>query len=106
MVPPGFSLEQDARVAQMLVAVDEIELLRLDLPADLAPAQAMAAPSGERARLPGAEFRDQQIRAHHDHRALLRAEHLHISDEAHRAGGRHLRPGLAGAETINAVFEP
>ena len=40
----------------MLIALDEVHLLHLDLPADLAPPQAVAAPAGEGARLPGAEL--------------------------------------------------
>src|SRR6266850_3264288 len=98
--------KQYAGIAQGLIAVDEVELLGLDLPADLAAAQAVAAPGGEQARLPGAEFRDQQIGAHHDHRALHRAERLHVGHQAHGAGGRHLRPGLAGAKAVDAVLEP
>ena len=54
-------LEHEAEIAEVLIAINQIDLLHRDLPRLISPRQTMAAPTGERAGLASAEFRDQQV---------------------------------------------
>src|SRR5262249_21431804 len=98
------SLDHDAGIAQVLVAVDQVDLAYLDFPAVRGFGEAMAAPAREVARAVDAEFADQQVGAHHARVALLGGEYLDIRDHAHGAGLGRLRPGIAGAQPVDAVL--
>src|SRR6266700_317177 len=62
-IPPDRNplLENDARVAQVLVAVDEVDLPHLDFPARLRLHEAVTAPAGEEAGAVHSKFADQKI---------------------------------------------
>ena len=75
-----------------------------DLPAPVALDEAMAAPAGQIARAVDAELADQEVRAHHAGGASAGGEHLDIGDHPHGARLRRLRPGIAGAQAVDAVF--
>src|ERR1700722_1758052 len=99
-------LQNDARIADALIAVDQVHLLGLDLPRRAVAHHAMAGPAGQHARLVAPELADQEIRAQH---ALVLApggKGFHIGDQPHGARGRRLRPGEAGAKAVDAVLQP
>src|SRR5713101_1792342 len=99
------SLEHDAGIAQVLVAVDEIDLPDLDLPAVLFTLhKTVAAPARQQSRAVDAELADEEIRAHHAGVALLGGERLDVGDHPHGARFRRLRPGIARAQAVDAVL--
>src|SRR5262249_49693493 len=57
--------KHNAGIAKILVAVDQVDLPHLDLPAIRRAHEAMAAPAGEEPRPVHPELADQEIRAHH-----------------------------------------
>src|SRR5579862_6218490 len=99
-------LEDDAWIADALVAIDEVDLLGLDLPASAVAHDAMPRPAGEHSGLIAPEFADQKIRAHHAGVVARGGKNLDIGDEAHRARRRRLRPGEAGAHAVDPILEP
>src|SRR4029450_11196733 len=54
-----------ARIAEVLVALEQVDLLRDDFPAGTPLPQPVAAPAGQDAGFIAPEFADQEIRAHH-----------------------------------------
>src|SRR5580704_2398091 len=102
----GEGLKDDARIAYTLVAIDEVDLLGLDLPASAVAQDAMPRPAGEHSGLIAPEFADQKIRAHHAGVVARGGKNLDIGDEAHRARRRRLRPGEAGAHPVDPILEP
>ncbi len=99
------SSQHDAGIAQVLVAVNQVDLAHLDLPASRALDEAVSAPAREVARAVDAELADQVVRAHHaGGTVVLRLEHLDVADHADGARLRRLRPGITGAQTIDAVL--
>src|SRR6266849_237851 len=99
------SLDYDAGIAQVLVAVDEIDLPDLDFPAVIfILRKTVAAPARQKPRAVDAELADEEIRAHHAHRARTGGEHLDVGDHPHGAGFRRLRPGIARAQAVDAVL--
>src|SRR3954468_13691390 len=97
ILPP---LQQHARIAQALVAVDQVDLLRLDS----ATGQPVRAPRRDHAGLLGAKLGHQEIGA--DHPLLAGTEHFDIAHLPHTTARRHLRPRFAGAQAKDAVLEP
>src|SRR5262245_4863896 len=87
--------EHDARIAQILVVVDQVDQPHLDLPAVRRAHEAMAATAGEESRSVHAELADQEIRADHEGGAGIGHEHFDVRDHTHRARLRRLRPGIA-----------
>src|SRR5262249_9126528 len=83
-------LEHDAGVAQVLVAVDQIDLPYLDQPALGALDEAVAAPAREIARAVDAKLADQEIRAHHAGLFVGGREYLDVRHHPHGAGFRRL----------------
>src|SRR5262245_47450577 len=57
--------EHDAGIAQILIAVDQVHLPHLDLPAMCGAHEPMATPTREESRAVHAELADQEIRADH-----------------------------------------
>src|SRR5580692_5181411 len=97
----GGLLEDDAWIADALVAIDQVDLLGLDLPAGAVAHHAMPGPAGEHSGLIAPEFADQEIRPHHARVLARGGEDFDIGDEAHRARCRRLRPGESGAHTVD-----
>src|SRR5262249_39753921 len=85
--------EHDAWIAQILIAVDQVDLPHLDFPAMGGAHEAMAAPAGEESRPVHAELADQEIRADHAGGARIGFEHFDVRDHTYRARLRRLRPG-------------
>src|SRR5215475_1026457 len=96
--------EHDAGIAQILVAVDQVDLPHLDFPAMRGAHEAMAAPAREITRAIHAELADQEIRADHAGGACVGFEHFDVRDHAYRARFRRLRPGIAGAQAVDPVL--
>src|SRR5262245_5617170 len=82
--------EHDAGIAQILVAVDQVDLPHLDFPAMRGAHEAMTAPAGEESRPVHAELADQEIRADHAGGARVGLEHFDVRDHAYRARIRRL----------------
>src|SRR4029453_253566 len=76
--------EHDAGIAQILIAVDQVDLAYLDFPAMRGAHEAVAAPAGEESRPVHAELADQEVRADHAGGARVGFEHLDVGDHAHR----------------------
>ncbi len=98
--------QHDARIPDALIAVDQVHLLGLDLPRLAVAHDPMPGPAGQHARLVAPELADQEVRAQHAGVVASGGEHLDVGDQPHRARGRRLRPGVAGAEAVDAVLEP
>src|SRR5262245_2762700 len=98
--------EHNAGIAQILVAVDQVDLPHLDLPAMRRAYEAMAAPAGEESRPVHAELADQEIRADHAGGAGVGLEDFDVRDHAYGARFRRLRPGIPGAQAVDPVFHP
>src|SRR5580700_8037637 len=98
--------QDDAWIADALVAIDEVDLLGLDLPGSVVAYDAVSRPAGEHSGLVAPELADQEIRPHHADVVARRGENLDIGDEAYRAGCRRLRPGESGAHPVNPILEP
>src|SRR4029453_2178601 len=96
--------EYDAGIAQVLVAVDQVDLPHLDFPAVRRAHEAMAAPAGEIPSPVHAELADQENRADHVGGAHIGFEYFDVRDHAYRARFRRLRPGIAGAQAVDPVF--
>ena len=96
--------EHDAGIAQVLVAVDQVDLSDLDVPAVRGSYQAMPAPARQKARAVHAKLADQEIRTDHADCALIGGERLDIRDHPDGAGFRRLRPGVARAQPVNPVL--
>src|SRR5688572_13368321 len=90
--------DHDARITQVLIAIDQVDLAHLDFPFAGTFGKAMAAPARQETHAVRTEFADQEIRAHHAFACACRRKHLHIGDHPHRARLRRLRPGVAGAQ--------
>src|ERR1700730_11475075 len=86
----GGLLEDDAWIADALVAIDQVDLLGFDLPAGAVAPHAGSRPPGENPGLIAPEFADQEVRAHHAHIVAWGSKNFHIGDEAHRARCRRL----------------
>ena len=65
--PYGCRSKNNTRIADALIAVDQVDLLGLDFPAAGFAHDAVAGPAGEHARLVAPEFADQKIGAQHAH---------------------------------------
>src|SRR5712691_2775671 len=100
------TLKNDTRVADALIAFDEVDLLGGDLPAAVGLREAVTRPAAQETRLVAPEFVDQEIGPHHAHVIAVGGEHLHVGDQPHGARRRRLRPGKARAQTKHAVLEP
>src|SRR5262245_7262973 len=98
--------EHDAGIAQILDAVDQVDLPHMYLPTIRRAHEAMAAPAGEESRPVHAELADQEIRADHAGGAGVGLEHFDVRDHTHRARLRRLRPGITGAQAVDPVFHP
>src|SRR5580704_11784057 len=98
--------QDDAWIADALVAIDEVDLLGLDLPAGAVAHHAMSRPAGEHSGFVAPEFADQEIRSHHAAVVSHGGENLDIGDEPHRARCRRLRPGESGAHPVDPILEP
>src|SRR6266513_1456717 len=98
-------LQNNARIADALIALDQVDLLRLDLPRAALLHNAMAGPAREHPRLVAPELADEKIRAQHADIVAGGGEDLDVGDQPHRARGRRLRPGEAGAHAIDAILE-
>src|SRR6202040_1174534 len=96
--------EDNAGIAQVAVAVDEIDLPDLNFPTPRALEEAVAAPTRQKSRPVHAKLADQEIGADHADGALAGGEYFDIRDHPHRAGFRRLRPGRRGAQAINPVL--
>src|SRR5262249_21643544 len=86
MTREGSALNHNAGVAQVLVAVDEIDLTHRDQPTALMPYETVATPTGQGARPVNAEFADQEVRPHHAHviQALIGGRgHKHLNVANH-----------------------
>src|SRR6202051_3229792 len=98
--------KDDAWIADALVAIDQVDLLGLDLPAGGTAHDAMPGPAGENSGLVAPEFADQEVRTQHARVVARRGKNLDIGDQAHRARRRRLRPGKASAHPIDPILEP
>src|SRR6478735_6611496 len=96
--------EHDAGIAQVLVAVDQVDLPDADFPTVCRAHQAMPAPARQKSRSVHAKLADQEIRADHADRTLIGGERLDIRDHADSAGFWRLRPGVAGAQAVDPVL--
>src|ERR1700733_12384700 len=81
-----FMISQDnAWIADTLIAVDQVDLLGLYFPGAGVADDAMPGPAGEPSGLVAPEFADQEIRPHHARVVTRRGENLDIGDEPHGA---------------------
>src|SRR5262249_6276895 len=96
--------EDNAGIAQVAVAVDEVDLPDLDFPTPRALDEAVAAPTRQKSRPVHAKLADQEIGADHAHGVLAGGEYFDIRDHPHRAGFRRLRPSITGAQAIDPVL--
>src|SRR5262245_21883311 len=96
--------EHDAGIAQILIAIDQVDLPHLDFPVVCRAHEAMAAPAGEIPSPVHAELADQEIRADHVGGAHIGFEHFDVRAHAYRARFRRLRPSVAGAQAVDPVF--
>src|SRR5215470_12076430 len=103
--PLSTALQDDARVADALVAFEQVHLLGDDLPAACARHAAVPAPAAQETRLIAPELVDEKVRARHAHVVVSGREHLHVGDQPHGARGWRLRPGKAGAQPIYTVLQ-
>src|SRR3974390_2539210 len=83
-------LNDDTGIAQVLIAVDQVDLPEADLPAGAVAHEAGTAPAGEETGSIHPELADEEVRAHHAHAALIGSEYLDVRDHAHRARFRRL----------------
>src|SRR5258707_14420537 len=98
--------QDDAWIADTLVAIDQVDLLGLDFPRGPVAYDSMPGPAGEHSGLVAPEFADQKIRAQHARIVARRGEDFDIGDEAHRARCRCLRPCESRAHPVDPIFEP
>src|SRR5215470_9067360 len=96
--------KHDAGVAQILIAVDQVDLPYLDFPVVGRAHEAMAAPAGKEPRPVHAKLADEKIRADHAGGAGIGLEHFDVRDHAYRARLRRLRPGVTSAQAVDAIF--
>src|SRR5215217_6538711 len=97
--------QDNARVADALVAFQQIDLLGDDLPAAPRLRETVPGPAAEEAGLVAPELVDEEIATHHAHVVASGRKDLHVGDQPHGARGRRLRPGKARAQAVDAVFE-
>src|ERR1700685_3798720 len=100
------ALQDDAWIADALVAIYEVDLFGLYFPGAAVAHDTMPGPAGEHAGLVAPEFADQKVRPHHAGVVAGRGKNLDIGDEAHRARCRRLRPGESGAHPVDPILEP
>src|SRR6201982_3256688 len=98
------SLENNAGIAQIAVAIDQVDLPHLNLPAIRGLHEPVSAPARQESRPIDAELADQEVGADHAGGALLACKYFDIRDQPHRAGFRRLRPSVTGAQAIDSIF--
>src|ERR1043166_1222491 len=101
----GTGLQDYARIADALIAFEQIDLLGLDLPSVAVAHDAVPGPARQDAGLIAPELADEKIRAQHARVVARGGKDLDVGDQAHRARSRRLRPGKSGAQAIDAVLE-
>ena len=74
------NLQNDTRVSNALIAIEQIHLLGRDFPSALDPAESVASPAGKRADFVVPEFANREIRTHHTLVRCWAIEHFNIAD--------------------------
>src|SRR5215471_11388115 len=82
--PPAreaFGLQNDAGIADALIALDQVDLLGDYFPLAIDLSEAVAGPAAQEAGLVAPELMDQEIGPHHADVVVVGGKHLHVGDE-------------------------
>src|SRR5579871_1385554 len=98
--------QNDAGIADALVAVQQVDLLGRYLPHAIALAETVPCPPGEDTRVSIPEFTDGEVRPDHALILALAPEDLDVGNHARCPRRRRLRPGAPRTQAEDAVFQP
>src|ERR1700722_8212835 len=98
--------QDNTRIADALIAVDQVHLLGLNDPLPALAHHAMAGPADEHARLIPPELADEKVEAQHARIVADGGKDFDVADHPHRAGRRRLGPGESRSQTVDPILEP
>ena len=99
------ALENDARVADALIAIEQVDLLGRDFPLTIELAEAVTRPPGQHTDFIVPEFADDEIRADHSLIVSAATEDFDICDKARGSRRGGLRPGVSSPQAIDSIFK-